>query len=270
MDDARAEHPADQRPESGAPPKNDASPDGGSAAEPGPAAGSGTRKAARGTAKKAAGHGAGSVFDRPARGRRAQPALSRERIVEGVIALLDRDGSGALTMRKVAAELGVHATSLYWYVERREDLIDLAVDAILAGAAAELPGPDVPWDAAVKATAHRFYSALTAHSWAAQFAGSRPLVGPNAVALSRRIVEALAERGGTEEEMAVAIRAVSNQLLGAAAAAVTMQAMKAGDAAAHDGARAAAASGAEVLAVEGTYFDQVLDLILAGVSARGA
>ena len=140
-----------------------------------------------------------SVFHRPQRRRRSQPALSRERIVTATIALLDREGASALTMRKVAAELGVHATSLYWHVDRREDLVDLAVDEILAEAASRLPSADLPWDVALKETAHRFYSALTAHTWAAEFAGSRPLVGPNAVALSRRIIEALAALGTPED-----------------------------------------------------------------------
>jgi len=203
-----------------------------------------------------------SVFHRPQRGRRSQPALSRERIVAGTIALLDRDGARALTMRKVAAELGVHATSLYWHVERREDLVDLAVDGILAEAAAGLPGPEAPWARAVKETAHRFYAALASHTWAGEFAGSRPLVGPNAVALSRRIVSALGECGGSEESRAVAIRAVSNQILGAATSAAAMSR------GVHDEARAAAVSASEVLAVENGYFEQVLDLVLAGVEAR--
>ncbi|MBB4934888.1 AcrR family transcriptional regulator [Lipingzhangella halophila] len=209
-----------------------------------------------------------SVFHRPQRGRRSQPALSRERIVAATIALLDRDGASALTMRKVAAELGVHATSLYWYVQRREDLVDLAVDEILAEAAAVLPGPDVPWDTAVKETARRFYAALIAHTWAAEFAGSRPLIGPNAVALSRRVIVALHECGCGEETQAVAIRAVSNQILGAATSAVAMRAMRSGPSGAHDDALAAAVSVPDALAVENTYFDQVLDLVVAGIKTR--
>ncbi|GAA1438842.1 TetR/AcrR family transcriptional regulator C-terminal domain-containing protein [Nocardiopsis tropica] len=211
-----------------------------------------------------------SVFSRPERRRRTQPALTRERIVTATIGLLDREGASALTMRKVAAELGVHATSLYWYVERREDLVDLAVDGILADAAAVLPGPDAPWDAAVKETAYRFYAALTAHAWAAEFAGARPLVGPNAVALSRRIIAALQQCGGGEEEQAVAIRAVSNQMLGAATSAVAVRAMRSRDSGEHEEAVAAAVSEPDALAVENDYFDQVLDLVLDGVRARRA
>lgn len=209
-----------------------------------------------------------SVFHRPQRRRRSQPALTRERIVAATIDLLDREGASALTMRKVAAELGVHATSLYWHVERREDLVDLAVDGVLAGAASVLPPPEAPWDEALKETALRFYAALTAHTWAAEFAGARPLVGPNAVALSRRIVEALGEHGGDGETQAVAIRAVSNQILGAATSAVAAHAAKRNSGREHAEAVAAAVSEADALALENTYFDQVLDLILAGIRVR--
>ncbi|MFE9245789.1 TetR/AcrR family transcriptional regulator C-terminal domain-containing protein [Nocardiopsis sp. NPDC006938] len=209
-----------------------------------------------------------SVFHRAPRRRRTQPALSRDRIVAATITLLDREGSSALTMRRVAAELGVHATSLYWYVERREDLVDLAVDEILAGAAAAPPADGLPWDAAVKETARRFYAALTEHTWAAEFAGSRPLVGPNAVALSRRIIEALGGLGGGEERRAVAIRAVSNQILGAATSAVAMRAAKESPAEEHEGALATAVSEADALAVEHTFFDQALDLVVRGIGAE--
>ncbi len=208
-----------------------------------------------------------SVFHRPQRRRRSQPALSRERIVTATITLLDREGASALTMRKVAAELGVHATSLYWYVERREDLVDLAVDEVLAEAATGLPAADLPWDTALKETARRFYTALTAHTWAAEFAGSRPLVGPNAVALSRRIIEALGRLGGGEERQAVAIRAVSNQILGAATSAVAMSVTRADRAEEHEGAVATAVSEPDALAVENTYFDQALDLVVRGIRA---
>lgn len=210
-----------------------------------------------------------SVFHRPER-RRSQPSLSRERIVEATIALLDRDGARALTMRKVAAELGVHATSLYWYVKRREDLVDLAVDEILAQAAAELPAPDTPSDTAIKETGRRYYAALTAHTWAAEFAGSRPLIGPNAVALGRRIVDAIHGLGGDEEQQAVAIRAVSNQIIGAATSTVAMRNTKAHASHERERAVATAVSEPDARAVEHTYFDQVLDLVVEGIGARHA
>ncbi|MEE2038987.1 TetR/AcrR family transcriptional regulator C-terminal domain-containing protein [Nocardiopsis sp. CT-R113] len=209
-----------------------------------------------------------SVFSRPQRRRRTQPALTRERIVAATIALLDREGAPGLTMRKVAAELGVHATSLYWYVERREDLVDLAVDGILAEAAEVLPGPDTPWDTAVKVTARRFYAALTAHTWAAEFAGSRPLIGPNAIALSRRIIGAIERAGGEEEAQAIAIRALSNQILGAATSAVAVRVMRTGSSDRHDEVVASAVSASDALAVENAYFDQVLDLVVEGIEAR--
>ncbi|TDD00491.1 TetR family transcriptional regulator [Nonomuraea deserti] len=209
-----------------------------------------------------------SVFTRPPRGRRSEPVLSRDRIVAATIALLDREGAPALTMRKLAAELGVHPTSLYWYVQRREDLVDLAVDAILTEAAAALPCPEVAWRAALKQTAGRFYAALTRHAWAAEFAGSRPLIGPNAAALARRIITALHESGKSEEVQAVAIRAFSNQILGATATAVSMRQTRQNDPDRHEEALATAISESGALATDNDYFNQVIDLLIAGIDAQ--
>lgn len=209
-----------------------------------------------------------SVFNRPERRGRSKPTLSRERIVAATVGLLDRQGASALTMRKVAAELGVHATSLYWHVERREDLVELALDEILAEAATGLTPPETRWDIAIKDTARRFYSALRSHSWAAELAASKPLLGPNAVALSRRITSALKEYGGSEEFQAAAIRTVSNQILGAATSMVTMQLTKAESAEADNDLHSAAASQAEVLTLNHDYFEEAMDLLVAGIKAH--
>jgi len=208
-----------------------------------------------------------SVFHRPQRRPRVEPSLSLDRIVSATVALLDREGAAALTMRRVAAELGVHATSLYWYVERREDLIDLAVDEVLA-AAGDLVGPEEPWDYAVTRTARQFYDALTTHPWAAQFAGSRTLVGPNALALSRRIIAALRDAGGTDEDQAIAVTAISNQILGAATTAVAIRALGLESPSKRTDDIAAAVGAPEALAVWRPYFDEVLALLVDGIRTR--
>ena len=53
-----------------------------------------------------------------------------EQIVQTAMALLDQEGLAGLSMRKLAAKLGAGATSLYWYVETKDDLIDLLIDEI--------------------------------------------------------------------------------------------------------------------------------------------
>lgn len=56
--------------------------------------------------------------------------LTRERIVEQAIALMDRDGTAALTIRGVARELGVEAPALYWHFAGKDDLSRAVVDSV--------------------------------------------------------------------------------------------------------------------------------------------
>ena len=73
--------------------------------------------------------------DRQAR-RRKEP-ISRDAIVAAAVQLLDREGLAALSMRRLAEELGTGAASLYRYVDTREDLIDLMIDSTGAVIATE-------------------------------------------------------------------------------------------------------------------------------------
>lgn len=205
-----------------------------------------------------------SVFYRPQRRRRTESPLSRDRIVVASVALLDRDGASALTMRKVAAELNVHATSLYWYVQRREDLIDLALDHVLAEAAGDLPDDDVLWDDVVFRVAKQYYDSFAGHPWAAGFAGTRPLIGPNAMALSGRVITALRESGGAEPDRMIAASAISQQVLGAATTAVVVRGLSNAPAEEY----AAAVGAPETLGIWIPSFDDVLTLLVDAIRAR--
>lgn len=210
-----------------------------------------------------------SIFFRPARPKRSDSGLRLERIVTAAVDLLDREGPSALTMRKFAAELGVHATSLYWYVKRREDLIDLAVDEVLREAATA-PSPEGAWDVVVTRTARSMYDAFTAHPWVAAFAGSRPLVGPNALALSARILAALASTGAPERQLTIAATTVSNLILGSATAATAANALGLSDPESAL-ARMIVASVGTVQEVPASsaawnpFFDESLELVMTGV-----
>ncbi|NGO70152.1 TetR/AcrR family transcriptional regulator, partial [Streptomyces boncukensis] len=92
---------------------------------------------------------------RPAPVRRRAPAvprqggepgpegLDRERITATAVRLLDAGGLGGFSMRRLAAELGVTAMSVYWYVDSKDDLLELALDAVQG----ELPLPPESADA---------------------------------------------------------------------------------------------------------------------------
>ncbi|MFD0633584.1 helix-turn-helix domain-containing protein [Catenulispora yoronensis] len=74
-----------------------------------------------------------SVWTRPERGARGPvPSLGRADITAAAIRIADAGGLAAVSMRAVAVALGTAAPSLYRYVESREDLLDLMVDAAVA------------------------------------------------------------------------------------------------------------------------------------------
>ena len=69
----------------------------------------------------------------PSRTRKAdQPALDRDRITAATVRLLDAEGPAKFSMRRLAAELDVTAMSLYWYVDTKDDLLELALDTAFA------------------------------------------------------------------------------------------------------------------------------------------
>ena len=67
----------------------------------------------------------------PASGARAEP-ISREFVVSTAIRLVEDEDVAALTMRRLAAELGTAVTAVYWHVGNRDALLDLMVDQLLA------------------------------------------------------------------------------------------------------------------------------------------
>ncbi|GAA1151196.1 TetR/AcrR family transcriptional regulator C-terminal domain-containing protein [Nesterenkonia lutea] len=163
------------------------------------------------------------VFARPVKPGRVTTDLSQAAIVQACIKLLDEQGSNALTMRKVAGKLGVHATSLYWYVKRREDLIDLSLDEILRTAVERSATPG-SWREEISETATQMHNALASHPWAPGFAATRPLLGPNALEIFRRIVTSLASTGAPAETQTQAAATISDFILGSATAAASAHA----------------------------------------------
>src|SRR5271154_958868 len=74
----------------------------------------------------------GVIWNRPERATRGPaPSLSRDEIATAAVTLADSQGIDAVSMRTLAVQLGVGAASLYRYVDRKDELIDLMVDAVM-------------------------------------------------------------------------------------------------------------------------------------------
>lgn len=89
--------------------------------------------------------------------------VSREQIVNEALALLDESGLDGLTLRKLAARLGVKAPTLYWHVSSKADLIDELAETILRAELADLPAPAHDWRDWLADAIGRFRRAMLAH-----------------------------------------------------------------------------------------------------------
>ena len=91
-------------------------------------------------------------------------SLSRERVLRAAVELADREGLEALSMRRLAVELGAGAMSLYHYVPNKEQLLAGMIDIVFDEV--ELPEPGGDWKAALRRRAQSTREALNRHRWA--------------------------------------------------------------------------------------------------------
>lgn len=120
----------------------------------------------------------GLLWAPPAGGGRS--GLSVERVTRAAVALADREGLDAVTMRRVAEELGVGAMTLYTYVPGRPELVELMVDAVAAQvyAGGRLPGEVAGWRPALEHVVARNWDFHRAHPWTVDVPPGRPVPGP--------------------------------------------------------------------------------------------
>ena len=121
-------------------------------------------------------------------------ALTRERVVAEALAVIAADGAGALSMRALAARLGVVPGALYRHVRSKEQLCDLAVDGVLAEVDTQA-GPALGWAEQVKVLARRLRAVLEDHPGIAALLKTRDPLGPHSLALAEAFLAALQEAG---------------------------------------------------------------------------
>jgi AcrR family transcriptional regulator len=104
------------------------------------------------------------VVTRTQRAGRRRDALSKERIVEAAIEILDADGERALTFRSLAARLSTGSGALYWHVADKDELLAATTDAVIARVMTDIVGAEEPRDA-IRAIALGVFDAIDAHPW---------------------------------------------------------------------------------------------------------
>ncbi|MEV7613234.1 TetR/AcrR family transcriptional regulator C-terminal domain-containing protein [Streptomyces sp. NPDC089799] len=169
--------------------------------------------------------------------REAGPVgLDRERITGAAVRLLDAEGLGRFSMRRLAGELGVTAMSLYWYVDTKRDLLGLALDrvigevpvaadgtqdgSVVGPVVGPVDGPvdgpvgDGRWDLGLRQLACGYRRVLAAHPWAARLAADCDEGGPHARALDSALLRLLDGAGLAGHSRAGAHLAVAHFLRG--------------------------------------------------------
>jgi AcrR family transcriptional regulator len=121
-----------------------------------------------------------SVWARPAPGER-RPVWSREQIVATALAIADAEGFEAVSMRRIAAELGAGTMTLYHYVRTKDELVALIGDAIMGELL--VPDEELPegWREGMAELARRTRAVFDRHPWILQHFGDggEDSPGPN-------------------------------------------------------------------------------------------
>ena len=118
--------------------------------------------------------------------------VTRERVLTAAVAIADTEGIGAVTMRRLAADLGIEAMSLYHHVSGKEDILDGMVDVVFG----EVEAPSVSdWRTALDRRARSMRAALTRHPWAIGLLESRTQPGPATLRHHEAVLRCLREAG---------------------------------------------------------------------------
>jgi AcrR family transcriptional regulator len=158
---------------------------------------------------------AGSVWIRPPRSRGEQPTLGREQIVRAAIELLDAEGLAGLSMRRLGSKLGSGATSVYWYVANKDELLELAIDEVMGEVYMPELG-DTSWRIAASVFTTGMRSMLLRHPWVIGLFGVRANIGPNSMRNADRAVAVLAAAGFSGMELAHASSLLMSHAIGSA------------------------------------------------------
>jgi AcrR family transcriptional regulator len=118
--------------------------------------------------------------ERPARGPR--PAYSRDQITDAAVRIADSEGIEAASMRRIAAEIGAGAMSLYRYVPSRDDLVELMIDRVYGEM--DLPArPTGDWRADLDRLAREYRAMQLRHGWLHTVQRGTPMYGPGQLRL---------------------------------------------------------------------------------------
>jgi TetR/AcrR family transcriptional regulator, tetracycline repressor protein len=144
---------------------------------------------------------------------RQRRALSRDQVVAETLAIVSSQGVQALSMRGLAARLGVVPGALYRHVRSKEELYDLALDAVLAEVDPQVDD-SLGWAAQVTELARRLRAALERHPGLAGLLKTRDPLSPHSLVLAEAFLASLQAAGMSGRQAALAFRLIYDYIAG--------------------------------------------------------
>ncbi|MBE3015124.1 TetR/AcrR family transcriptional regulator [Microbispora sp. NEAU-D428] len=144
--------------------------------------------------------------ERPARGPR--PSFSRAALAQAAIRIADAEGLEAISMRRLAADLGAGTMSLYRYVTGKDEVFDLMIDTAVREYLPEDGRPPDDWADGLRLLAWQVRRTMLRHPWLAPLAAGRPQTGPNSARLMETALGMLDGLGLSIDEMLTLVGAV--------------------------------------------------------------
>jgi len=162
-------------------------------------------------------------LEEPQRRRGRKKGLTLAQVVDVAVTLADAEGLDAVSMRRVAQELGVVPMTLYTYVPDKAALLDLMLDALYLAMPRDDDG-GADWRERIRTVAEQNRALYEAHPWAAELSVSRPPLGPGLMAKYEHELRAFEGTGLPDVEMDAALTYVLGFVQHAARAAVAARA----------------------------------------------
>jgi len=138
--------------------------------------------------------------------------LNRERIIGAAVKLADQHGADELSMRKLGAELGVEAMSLYNHVANKDEILDGMIDHVFT--TIPLPDPKEDWRVSVRTTGLAAMEQFTAHPWVVSLLMQRGNFGNASLVFMNQVLGILRAAGFSDEETHHAWQMLASHTMG--------------------------------------------------------
>lgn len=140
-----------------------------------------------------------------------RPNFTLDQIVTTSVAIADAEGIEALTMRRLAKEIGAGTMSLYRYVPSKDELLHLMLDYVSAPPA---DGYGTTWRETLLAAAREGRKLMLTHPWLLHINMTRPVIGPNSMAQMEAIMAGLNDLPFSDQEKIMMISLLDSFVLG--------------------------------------------------------